>query len=304
MSSTQLKEMAEFYRVMSERIAPDSVDLATKRDIVERMHLLSSEPMDVVYEEVDAGGVPALWVTPRDADESRVLLHSHSGGSVLTTMHTDRKAIAHVAKAAGVRALIVDFRKAPEHVFPALLDDVETAYRWLLDQGIAPEHVVSFGHSIGGNLSVNLALTLKRKGAPLPGAVVSLSPWFDMEMKNETILAHAATDMQISKAGLESFRELMLNGSGVDKHDPRINLAQADPSGLPPTLIYYGTFEVLAGDSIDFAARAERADVDVTLKSLDEGQHNFVLGAGKIPEVDAAIAEIASWLRPKIGLTN
>lgn len=217
-------------------------------------------------------------------------------------MHTDRKAVAHLAKAAGVRALIVDYRLAPEHKFPAQMDDVETAYRWLLKTGIRPEHIVSMGHSVGGNYAVNLALTLHRKAAPLPGAVLSISPWYDMEAKHETIRTNAKNDRQISKEGLDLFAGLMLDGSGVEKHDARINLMYADPSVLPPTMIYYGSYEVLAGEAVEFAGRAKTAGVDVTLLSLTEGQHNFIFGAGRVPEVDAAIRTMAEWLRPKIGL--
>ena len=302
MASKQLKRMNELYASIKERASKPGLDLATNRDIVENLHLAAAEPEAVTYAEVDAGGVPALWCIPQGSDPSRVLLHSHSGGSVVTSMHTDRKAIGHIAKAAGARALVLNYRRAPEHKFPAQNDDVETAYRWLLAQNIRPENIASIGHSIGGNLAVSLAVTLRDKGVLLPAAILSVSPWYDMEMKNETLEGNARTDALISGPALEMFRESWIGDTGVARNDPRVNMLYADLTGLPPIMVYYGAHEMLAGEAIEFAKRAKDAGVDVTLRSLPEGQHNFILGAGRVPEVDRAIEEIAGWLRSKLGL--
>ena len=109
MASKQLKHMNELYASIKERVSKPGLDLATNRDIVENLHLAAAEPEAVTYAEVDADGVPALWCIPQGSDPARVLLHSHSGGSVVTSMHTDRKAIGHIAKAVGVRALVLNF---------------------------------------------------------------------------------------------------------------------------------------------------------------------------------------------------
>jgi monoterpene epsilon-lactone hydrolase len=150
---------------------------------------------------------------------------------------------------------------------------------------------------------VNLALTLQRKNAPLPGAVLSMSPWFDMELKNESIDTNASVDKMLSRDLLRGFSDSMLDGTGIAITDPRINLAYADPAGLPPTMIYYGGYELLVDDANEFAKRARAAGVDLELRSLPEGQHNFFLGAGRVPEIDVAVAEMGAWLRSKIGLT-
>ena len=302
MASKQMKQMNELYSSIKERVSKPGLDLATNRDIVENLHLAAIEPEAVTYAEVNADGVPALWCIPLGSDPDRVLLHSHSGGSVVTSMHTDRKAIGHIAKAVGVRALVLNFRRAPEHKFPAQIDDVEKAYRWLLTQKIRSKNIVSIGHSVGGNLAVSLAVTLRDKGAPLPAAILSVSPWFDMEMKNETWDSNAASDLLLTKRGVEAFREAWIGGIGVARNDPRVNMLYADLTGLPPIMVYYGAHEVLVGEAIEFAKRAKDAGVDVTLRSLPEGQHNFILGAGRVPEVDKAIEEIGRWLRSKLGL--
>jgi monoterpene epsilon-lactone hydrolase len=300
MASTELLQMADFYADLGTRWPADDVRL--QRDVAERLHMLATEPEGVTYAEADAGGVAALWAIPVNSSPNHVLLHSHSGGSVVSSMFMDRKAIAHLAKATGARALLINFRLAPENKFPAQLDDVETAFNWLATQGYEPSRIASIGHSIGGNYAVNLALTLARKGAATPGAVLSMSPWFDMEVKNKTVATHAHLDKQLTREMLLFFSGLMLDGTGVSKADPRINLAHADPAALPPTMIYYGDQEILSGDAIDFAERAQAVGVDVTLRALADGQHNFILGAGRVPEIDATVVEMARWLREKLGL--
>ena len=271
---------------------------------MEKLHLAAIEPEAVTYAEVDADGVPALWCIPEGSDPDRALLHSHSGGTVVTSMHTDRKAIGHIAKVVGARALIPDYRRSPEHKLPAQIDDVEKAYRWLLAQRIRPENIASIGHSIGGNFAVSLAVRLRDKGTPLPAAILSVSPWYDSEMKNETLESNAETDAFLSRPLVETFRELWIGGTGVASYDPRVNLLYADLTGLPPIMLYYGAHEMLAGEAVEFVKRAKDAGVDVSLHSLPEGQHNFILGAGRVPEVDQAIEEIALWLRSKLGLAD
>ncbi|WP_322102114.1 alpha/beta hydrolase fold domain-containing protein [Paraburkholderia sp. J41] len=300
MPGAELLQMADFYADLADRWPAG--DIRMQRDVAERLHMLATEPEGVTYAEVDAGGVPAIWAIPVDSSPDHVLLHSHSGGSVVSSMYMDRKAVAHLAKAAGMRALIINFRLAPENKFPAQLDDVEAAFNWLLSQGFDASRIVSIGHSIGGNYAVNLALTLARKGMATPGAVLSMSPWFDMEVKHKTVQTHAHLDKQLTREMLLGFSDLMLDGTGVSRSDPRINLAHADPAGLPPTMIYYGDQEILAGDAIDFAERAQKAGVDVTLRALAGGQHNFILGAGRVPEIDASIVEMAGWMRARLGL--
>jgi epsilon-lactone hydrolase len=302
MASQQLKQMNELYASIKEWLSKPDIDLATRRDIAEKVHLAASEPEAVTYAEVDAGGVPALWCIPERSDPNRVLLHSHAGGTVVTSMHTDRKALGHIAKVVGARALVVDYRRSPEHKFPAQIEDIETAYRWLLARGIRPENIASIGHSVGGNLAVSLALTLRDKRAPLPAAILSVSPWYDMEIKNQTLETNAETDALITRAAGETFREAWIGGTGVAWNDPRVNMLYADLTGLPPIMVYYGAHEVLAGEAVEFAKRAKDAGVDVSLHSLPEGQHNFIWGAGRVPEVDQAIEEIGGWLRSKLGL--
>jgi acetyl esterase/lipase len=301
MASTQAKEFADFFGALSARSANPNFDLETVRDVIETMHVATREPEGVTYAEVNAGGVQALWCIPVDSDPDRVLLHNHMGGTVVASMHSDRKAAAHLAKAAGARSLVLNFRRSPEHKFPAQIDDVRHAYNWLLRQGYRPENIASVGHSVGGNFAVGLAVALRDEGAALPGAIVSISPWVDLTMSNETYTSNADSDRLLSRPLAEFFRSSWLDGTGVDFADPRVSLLGADLSGLPPTAVFWGSDELLAGEDAEFARRVEAAGNDVLVRAVEDGQHSFIIGAGWVPEVDEAIAEIGGWLQKKLG---
>ena len=300
MTSKQNRELARFFGSVMEQTSRPGLDLMTTRDVLEKLHLAAAEPEGVTYAEVDIDGVPALWCVPKVSDAHRALLHFHGGGTVVFSMQSDRKAVGHIAKAAAVRALILDYRRSPEHKFPAQIEDAEKAYRWLLAQGFSAGNIATIGQSIGGNFAVSLALILREKGVGLPGAILSIAPWYDMELKNQTIESNAANDKLLSRPLLESFRESWLGGTGVARNDPRVNLLYADLTGLPPMLVYYGEHELFVGEALEFANRAKAAGVAVDVRSVPEGQHNFILGAGRVPEVDEAIGEMGKWLRSKV----
>jgi monoterpene epsilon-lactone hydrolase len=300
MTSNESREFSQFCAAVRKRLSDPHLDLATIRDIVETVHVAAKEPEGVTYAEVDAGGVEALWCVPADSEPRTVLLHSHMGGSVLTSMHCDRKPAAHIAKAAGMRSLVINYRRPPEHKFPAQIEDVETAYDWLLGQGYRPENIAGVGHSIGGTLAVNLAMRLRDRGAPLPGAILSISPWCDLTFSSRSIDTHAKVDMVLTRGLLELFRSCWLDGTGVPWTDPQVNLLKANLGGLPPIAVFYGTDELLADEAVQFALRAQAAGNNQYLRSVQRGHHSFIMGAGRVPEVDEAIAEMGKWLRRKL----
>jgi epsilon-lactone hydrolase len=302
MASNEAIEFADFLATLRTRSSDPHLDLPTIRDIIETVHLATKEPEGVTYAEANVGGVDALWCIPVGSDDSAVLLHNHMGGTVVASMHSDRKAAAHIAKAAGVPSLVLNYRRSPEHKFPAQIEDVDNAYRWLLEQGHRPSSIASVGHSIGANFAVSLALRLRDSGAALPGAVLAISPWVDMTLSNPTIDSNADTDKLLSRPLLEMFRSLWLDDTGVGWNDPQVNLLAAELSGLPPTAIYYGTDELLAGEAEELARRTQAAGNDAFVRSVPSGQHSFIVAAGRVLEVDQAIAEMGSWLRSRLGL--
>jgi epsilon-lactone hydrolase len=300
-ASPELQQFARFLASVSAKSSTPGLDLAVIRDIVDSNHKASTEPEGVTYAEVDAGGVPALWAIPEGADPDKALLHFHFGGSVTASMHSDRKAAGHIARAAGARSLVVDFRLAPEHPHPAQLDDAETTYRWLLSQGYEPRNIGSTGHSIGGTLAVMLPLRLLAKGEATPGAIVSVSPWTDLTIQNASVDANEDNDKMLSRGTLELFRGAWLQDPAVDFTAPEISLVNADLTGLPPTIVYYGEYETLADDGAQLGRRLADSKVTTEVHSMPEGQHSFVLGAGRVPEVDQAIQQMGQWLRKHLG---
>jgi monoterpene epsilon-lactone hydrolase len=302
MPSTQSDALRAHFQSMSDRTAADpEMDLPTLRGMLEELHQRTAEPTLVTYEEVDAGGRPALWCIPVDGADDRVILYAHGGGFVTGTMDSHRKVAAHLAKATGVRALVLDYRLAPEHPFPAQLDDAVAAYRWLLDQGITPEHIATAGDSAGGNLATSVVLKLRDDGVPLPAAIVGFSPWYDMDGTGTTLDTNASTDAFVSRdvAGNMAMMFLGEKGSAID---PLANPLYADAHGLPPMYLTAGTHEGLQDNAERFMDIAKNAGVDVTLEITDGMQHIHPIMAGRAPEADNTIDNVARWLRPKLGL--
>lgn len=262
---------------------------------------ITGEPGGVDYIETDAAGVAALWAAPKNCAADRVILCAHGGGYVVGSMYTHRKAYAHVAKAAGCRALIADYRRAPEHVHPGPVNDMAQTYKWLLDQGVRPNHVALIGDSAGGALAVTTILRARELGLPLPAATMPLSPWLDMDASGESFTTNADKDLLVTRDTIEMMAATFL-GEGGNRRDPLANPLYADLKGLPPIYIQTGADETLLDDSRRLAERARAAGVDVTLDIVPEMQHVFQFLAGAAPEADAAIARLAHWVRPKLGL--
>ncbi len=296
MASKQSTAVTNLYRAF---LAPkDEGDLIQDQ----QWDVLTYEPLGVDYIETDAGGVPALWAAPKQADTDQVLLCVHGGGFVSGSMYTHRKMFAHLAKAVGARALIVGYRLLPEGVHPGPVDDVVAAYRWLLDQGIEPRHIAFTGDSAGGGLAITAQLRARDQGLPLPAAAMPLSPWVDMAVTGETMLSNQGKDALFTKSWVQ---ELASNFVGAtDTRDPLVNPLHADLAGFGPIYIQVGDQELLLDDARRLAEHAERAGVDVRLDVFPDQQHTFQMTAGRAPEADDAIARLAAWVRPILGLAD
>jgi epsilon-lactone hydrolase len=250
---------------------------------------------DVTCTPVDAGGVRAEWIVPPGAAAERVLLYLHGGGYVLCSVSTHRDLISRMARAAGMRALGLDYRLAPEHPFPAAVEDAATAYRWLVSHGTAPEHIAIAGDSAGGGLTLATLVALRDAGDPLPAAAVCLSPWVDLEGTGPAFAAKAAVDPFVNKGMTEFLAQQYLAG-----RDPRTPLAAplyADLHGLPPLLIQVGTAEILLDDATRIADRAKAAGVDASLEVWDDMIHVWQLFAPLLPEGQQAIERIGAFIR-------
>jgi epsilon-lactone hydrolase len=261
---------------------------------------LTAEPRAVDYLETEAGGLPAMWAVPKGASTDRVLMCMHGGGFMGGSIYTHRKMFGHLAKAAGVRALLVSYHLLPEGLFPVPADDVTNAYRWLLDQGISADRIAFAGDSVGGWLAVTVQLRARGQGLPLPAAALLMSPCVDMETTGESYETNRDSDPFFKR---EVVRGIIGNflGEGTDPRDPRVNPLYADLDGLGPVYIQAGGDETLVDDARLLDEHARKAGVDVRLDVFPGMLHTFQMAAGRAPEADDAIRALADWVRPRVG---
>jgi len=245
-----------------------------------------------------AGGVPAEWLTPPGADASRVLYYLHGGGFVACSPATHRRMVARIAGRAGLRALLPDYRLAPEHPYPAALDDCVAGYQHLLQLGLAPERIVIAGDSAGGALTLGTLLRLRDAGVPLPAGAVCLSPATDATLSGGSFVSRADDDALLAPAFCRSVIAAYLPDE-ADRLGPYASPLRAELAGLPPLLLQVGTHEILHDDSTRFAERARSAGVDVTLEVWDGMWHVFQMFDA--PESRRAVERIAQFVRAKTG---
>jgi acetyl esterase/lipase len=280
--------------------ANPELDMVSRRALLDVMQELAAEPPDVTYHEIVAAGQRAVWANPVGAAADRAIIFFHGGGFIAGSINCHRKLAAHVAKATGCRALIPAYRLAPENFFPAQLDDAVAIYRWLLDEGFDPGHIATAGDSAGGNLAISICLRTRAERLPSPAAIIGISPWLDMEANGWTLDTNAERSAVGSRESYRTIAGMLLHGH--DPTDPFANPLYADLTGFPPIYLSAGSEEALLDNPQRLAAAARTAHVDVTLRIADGMQHVFEFMAGRAPEADEAIADMAAWLRPKIGL--
>jgi acetyl esterase/lipase len=220
----------------------------------------------------------------------------HGGGYCSGSTVSHRRMVTEAGRAAGVRTLAVAYRLAPEHPFPAAIEDALTAWRSLVAQGIAPGHIAVGGDSAGGGLTLALTMALRDSGNALPGCLWLASPWTDLTMSGETLATKDAIDPLIHKAYLEELRDAYL-APGMDRRDPRVSALFADLHGLPPTLIQVGSSETLLADSTRLAAAAGAADVPVTLEIWPHMIHAWPMWNAKLEPGRRALASAGAFIR-------
>jgi epsilon-lactone hydrolase len=276
----------------------DGATIQDKRAGMESMAGGAPLPEGTVVEPVDAGGVPAEWVSSEGSGDG-VVLYLHGGGYCIGSVGTHRALAARVAQASRTRVLNLDYRLAPEHPHPAAVDDAVAAYRWLLGTGVAPEQVVIGGDSAGGGLVVAALVALRDGGDPLPAGGFCLSPWVDLECAGETFDTKADVDPMCSREGLSEMAAAYAGGHAL--RSPLVSPVHADLAGLPPLLIHVGTAETLLDDSVRLAERARAAGVEVHLEAWDDLVHVFQAFAPMVPEAVEAIDGIGRFVQERLG---
>ena len=294
MTATQLDGLITLLR---SRAAPPDYDIAQSRARFEKTAVFLGGAPDAKVEKVDAGGVPSEWVMAPGCDTGRAILYLHGGGYAIGSLNTHRRLAYDISAASAAKVLLIDYRLAPEHPFPAAVDDAASAWRWLLQQGFAANRMAIAGDSAGGGLTIATLVNLRDKKLGLPACAVAISPWVDLEGAGNSMTTRSAQDPMVQKDGLLWMAKMYLNGK-----DPKTPLAaplHADLKGLPPTLVQVGTAETLLDDAIRIAEKMHAAGVDARLAIWPNQLHVFPLFAPMLSEGRDGCIEIGNFIRSK-----
>lgn len=279
--------------LLSSRPRPSG--LAERRERLDGLSAAYTLPDDIRTETAEIGGVTAEWTEAPGAEADRVILFLHGGGYVSGSIKSHRHMIAEAGRQARARTLALGYRLAPEHPFPAALEDTVAAYRALLASGWDPARIVLAGESAGGGLALATLVTLRDAGDRLPGRVWCSSPWVDLTMSGATMASKAAVDPLIQRDYLRELATLYLGGT--DPRDGRVSPLFADLGGLPPMLIQVGSAETLLDDSLSLAGHAGSADVAVTLEIWPDMIHAWHLFHPQLAAGRAALRAVGRFLR-------
>lgn len=285
----------EIRKTLMKAAGPDNRPLAMQRraweESIENMPL----PPTVMLRAQTWDGINCELVQHPQCDPDKLLLFLHGGGYISGSCITHRPLAAQLSLATGMAVLLVDYRLAPEHPFPAALEDVVKVFRALLASGKSAAKMIITGDSAGGGLTVSALLRLRDQAIPLPNAAVLLSPWADLTVSGETIQTRAAVDPLVQAWDLQNCAAQYIATSNL--RDPIASPVFADLHGLPPILIQAGDHEVLLSDSLRLAENARAAGVAVVLQVWEEMWHVFHAWAPDLPEGQQAIEQIGAFLK-------
>jgi monoterpene epsilon-lactone hydrolase len=253
-------------------------------------------PRKVTYVDTVVGGIPAIVATPTEVRPERHILYIHGGAYVVGSPKSHIAMCARLAKRAAATITVIDYRLAPEHVYPAAVDDCVAAYRAII-ANIDPALVTIAGDSAGGGATLATLGALRAAGDPMPGAVYVLSPWSDLTASGESVITRAPFDPMIDGVGVIDAATIYAGDTPLDH--PGVSPLFADPTGYPPTLIQTGMDEILLSDSTRLAERYEAAGVDVRLDLRDDLWHVYPMFAGYMPEATDALVRAAVFIREK-----
>jgi acetyl esterase/lipase len=255
-------------------------------------------PEGTQVEKVSVDGIPAEWVAAPGVADEGVLLYLHGGAYAVGSCNTHRELGARLSAASGVRALLIEYRLAPENPFPAAVEDAVKAYRWLLGQGIKPEQIAIAGDSAGGGLTLATLFSLRDAGDPLPAVAALLSPWTDLEGTGDSVKTRAESDPLLSGEHLIPAGQVYLNGA--DPRNPLASPLYGDFKGLPPMLIQVGGDEILLDDAARVAEKARSAGVDVRLDIWPEMWHVWQASGPALPEAQQATEQLGQFMGERI----
>ena len=280
------------YLQMSKANQSPEANIETARQGLEALSALTPVAQDITVEKVEIEGIAAEWVTAPNAVKDRVFLYLHGGAYIMGSCNTHRYLASKLSRSTAARVLVPEYRLAPEHPFPAAIEDAVSVYRWLLNSGVSSKNIVIGGDSAGGGLTLATLLSLKDAGDPLPALAVLLSPWTDMEGTGESMVTRAEVDPWLSPDATRLTPTLYIRD--LDPRHPLVSPIYADLTGLPSLLVHVGNDEILLSDAARLVDRARAAGVEVSFKVWDDMWHVFQTFA--IPEGQQAIDEIGEFV--------
>ncbi|KAB2382941.1 alpha/beta hydrolase [Actinomadura montaniterrae] len=270
-------------------------DVAKMRRVFEELLGAAPLPGDVRTRTADLGGVPAVEVRAgATAPTAATLLYFHGGAYAIGSAAASVGLVSEIARRTAATALSVDYRLAPEHPFPAAVDDALAAYRTLLDRGTPAGSIAVTGESAGGGLALALLLAIRDAGLPQPSSAIVLSPWTDLTQSGGTMTTRADADPALTRRALQTRAADYL--AGADPRTPLASPLHADLRGLPPLLIQAGGREILLDDALRLATRAAHADVSVTLQTFPGAPHVFQGFAPLVAEAAQALDQVAAFI--------
>ncbi|MBF0144843.1 MAG: alpha/beta hydrolase [Magnetococcales bacterium] len=273
-------------------------DIAVQRGEMEQRMARIKVPKNVAVQKVDCNGIPGEWFLPRGMIGNRTLMYCHGGGYYNGSLATHRAFVARLAEISRARALHFAYRLAPEHPFPAGVDDCLAVYRWLLATGVDPGSLMIAGESAGGNLVLTTLLGARAADVPLPAGAICISPHFDFTFSLPSIRENAASEVLYTLEELEWMRGIYLGDAAGDvalwRHE-RVSPVWADLSGLPPLSLHADSTEMLRDDAVTLAQRIRDVGGSVELKVWRGLFHAFPL-VSMIPESGEALREMAAFM--------
>ncbi len=299
MSNTVREQLRQSLVEIAPAFLP-GVPLGKQRQTLDAMGAAAVLPEGLEITHRPLAGMETDWLSTPGSSSRHVLLYLHGGGYVMGSRASHRALASRVADACGVRAALPEYRLAPEHPFPAALEDAVSAYRALLDQGFAPSNIAIAGDSAGGGLTAATLLALRDARVPMPGAAVLMSPFTDLTCSGESIRSRAGADPWLSVSALEPV--IARYAGDANRADPGLSPLFGELAGLPPTIVHVGDHEILLSDSTRFAALARDAGVEIELQIWPELWHVFQLFAPALPEANDALSHIGRFVRGKLAV--
>ncbi|TYR78120.1 alpha/beta hydrolase [Priestia megaterium] len=282
------------HRFFKENLPSYSASVEEIRENVEAMFGQLPVPSDLITEEVDIDGMKGEWQIVPDSEEDRVLLYLHGGGFMYGSIDTHRGESSELGRAAKARTLSINYRLAPEHPFPAPIEDALKAYSWLLDQGYQAKNIIIAGDSAGGNLTVALMMSIRDTKTPLPAGGVIISPWIDLGQTGETYITKEGVDPVNTKEAIKQLADNYLNG--VSPNVPYASPIYGDLRGLPPIYVMVGEAEIMLSESLTFVTRAALAGVNIRFSSWPSMFHNWLCCHSFLDEAKAGIISAGAFM--------